>query len=269
CRGETNWALHTRLPAFIFGIRAEILRCRECGLGRTLPPPDTSELFYEENTRYDKLFSSRHDLYNKFAVLLLSALDGLVKASGKSLLDVGCGGGFLVEAAQEMGFRAEGIEANNNLVKWCKSRNLQVHEGDVSILEATGERYDIIVLSAILEHVFEPQLLLMTCKKLLSPDGIILISQASYDGLLPKVFPWAWYGWQPKEHFWHFTPDSLRRLVNSIDLSVVYERRNSLYHPWFLRGGITEIIGRNVAALVARVGVVFRSGDEFCVAIKK
>jgi len=261
--------VHTRLPAFIFGIRAEILRCRECGLGRTLPPPEISELFYEENVRYDELFSSRYVLYKKFAVSLLSALDGLVKANGKRLLDVGCGGGFLVEAAQDMGFRAEGIEANHNLVEWCKRRNLKVRGGDVSMLEETGEHYDVVVLSAILEHVLEPQLLLASCKNLLAPGGIMLISQASYDGLLPKVFPWGWYGWQPKEHFWHFTPGSMRLLLNGIDLAVAYERREGLYHPWFLSGGIKEIVGRNIAAMVARIGILFHRGDGFCVAVKK
>ena len=263
CQRETSWKVQTRLPAALFGKQAQILRCCECGLGRTLPAPETGGRYYDDNPHYDEQFSSQRILYHKFAKDLLSTLDHLIKPDGKHLLDIGCGGGFLVEAAQAMNFEAEGIEANKNMVTWCVERGLQVRQGDVTTLKRSNKRYDVIVLSAILEHVPEPEQLLRDCKQLLSPAGVMLIAQASYDGLLPKVFPWGWYGWQPKEHFWHFTPDSFAKLASQAGLNSVTTLRNSLYHPWFRKGGLKVLVGRNAAAVLARLGLLLGKGDAF------
>ncbi len=263
CMKETQWQTRTRLPSVLFGCAAEIQRCSECGLGRTLPPPETSGDYYDDNPHYDVQFSSQRDLYRRFARELLSTLDGMVEPAGKRLLDVGCGGGFLVEAASAAGFLAEGIDANRNMVNWCIQRGLNVRQGDVTMLKRTGRRYDVIVLSAILEHVYEPEKLLGDCKSLLTGDGVLLIAQASCDGLLPLAFPWGWYGWQPKEHFWHFTPDSLRKLAGQSGFLCARTVRTTLYHPWFMSGGIKVIVGRNIAALLARLGQALGKGDAF------
>ena len=88
------------------------------------------------------------------------------------------------------------------------------------------------------------------------------ISQAAYDGLLPKVFPWGWYGWQPQEHFWHFNKRSLQRMTSRAGLEVQRSIRNNLHHPWFKKGSILELVGRNIAALIARVGLAINRGDN-------
>jgi len=167
CLKEGRWKVHTRLPAMLFERQVEILRCCECGLGRTRPAPETGDTYYDDNPHYDEQFSSQHTLYREFAEDLLSTLDGLVKPDGKRLLDIGCGGGFFVGAAGVAGFKAEGVEANKKLVKWCVDRGLQVQQGDVTMLKKSSKPYDVIVLSAILEHVSEPQKLLRNCRQLL------------------------------------------------------------------------------------------------------
>ena len=263
CLKESRWKVQTRLPAVLFERPAEILRCCECGLGRTSPPPETGGDYYDDNPHYDEQFSSQRELYRKFAEELLSTLDGIVEPDGKRLLDIGCGGGFLVEAAATAGFQAEGIDANRNMVNWCRERGLQVQQGDVTMLKKDNRCYDVIVLSAILEHVSEPKKLLNDCRELLSDGGILLIAQASYDGLLPSIFPWGWYGWQPKEHFWHFTPHSLTRLASQVALEDIRTVRVTLYHPWFITGGVKVIAGRNIAAILGRLGQFLGRGDAF------
>jgi hypothetical protein len=101
------------------------------------------------------------------------------------------------------------------------------------------------------------------CKEILNPGGVILVEQASYDGLLPRIFSWGWYGWQPKEHFWHVTPGAFSNMVNQSNLRILRLRRGSLYHPWFLRSSLKNIIGRNIAAVIGRIGHRVGLGDEF------
>jgi len=266
CGFHGNWILAWNLPAFMFGKPFSILKCSNCGLGKTDPLPETNALYYEVNERYDSLFTTKRDLYLSFAKQLFKPLASIVKVpNGKRLLDIGCGGGFAVEYAASLGYVAEGIESNEGMVKWCQKRGLNVSKLDVMKMEIPPDRkFDVIVLSAILEHLEDPfSLLLHLQKKVVSHMGVILISQASYDGLLPRIFPWGWYGWQPKEHFWHFMPDSFSALADRAGFNIVHLERDSLYHPWFMNKNIKDLFGRNLAAIIARLGLSIGMGDSF------
>jgi len=207
CCGAVNWKSGTHLPEFIFNANVDILYCQDCGCGATWPAPKLGYNYYLENQEYSDLFTQKETLYIEFAKKLLKTLDGIIELENKALLDVGCGGGFLVQSANDIGMIAEGLEANEAMVDWAKQRGLHVSQKSVQNLIDAGKKYDVVVLSAILEHLEDPQELLISCHNLLNNDGVLLVSQASFDGLLPKIFPWGWYGWQPQEHYWHFSPE--------------------------------------------------------------
>lgn len=261
--GETStWSKVTRLPGFIFGRHAEIVKCNGCGCAKTIPQPDNVEL-YEKNNRYTELFTDKKSVYMKYSGDILSGLDGLAAPQGKKLLDVASGGGFLVEVAKTRGYTAEGVELNREMVSWCQSRGLNVHYGDALDFLGSCEPYDVIVLSSIIEHLDNPLKLIEACRKTLNPGGVILVYQAIFNGLLPSLFPWGWYGWQPKEHFWHFTDHSLNMLFHNLGFEIVKSRKLALHHPWFFKGGIKNIIGRNIVAFIGRVAIVIGREDGY------
>lgn len=264
-KGEFKKAFN--LPSFLFGVSASIRECSVCGLGITDPPPSTAN-FYEDNERYEELFASRAALYQGFARDLLHNLSGFIDPSGKRLLDIGCGGGFVVEEAAKKGFISEGIEANGAVVEWCRKRGLNVRQGDVRKI-SKDNKYDVIVLSAVLEHLPAPEKMLKVCMSILKPGGLILVSQAVYDGLLPRVFPWGWYGWQPREHYWHFKKSTLEQFFKKMGLRILCTRSCSLYHPWFIKGSLKDITGRNLAAAIARAGRLAGMNDGFHLVLTK
>lgn len=267
CGQFKGWALVTHLPRFLFKKKANIFSCLSCGVGRTEPPPSTSFEYYEHNDRNDKLFTDRSALYKRFSRDLLQLLN-IKNPQGRKLLDFGCGGGFVVEVAKEMGFESYGVEANMAMVGWCQERGLNVESKSIDTLVSEGQKFDIIIFSAVLEHIENPIQILLECKWLLNLDGIMVISQAAYDGFLPKVFPWGWYGWQPQEHFWHFNKNSIEVMASKSGLKIEKMIRNDLYHPWFISGSITQLVGRNIAALIARVAFLLNRGDNIILVVK-
>ena len=254
CCGESAWQVATTLPRFIFGVSARIEKCAICGFGRTVPTPSTYFSHYEQAGDSIDNFQNRAEDYRLFARELLA--DAPIK-SGR-LLDIGCGGGFLVEEAGKLGFDAHGVEANLTLVNRCQARGLSVSNADVSELNPI-DKFDLIVISALLEHLENPSKLIKSAHKMLTDEGSLLISQASFDGLLPRIAPWGWYGWQPKEHFWHFTPESFRKFAgrNGFDCTII---RRSLHHFWYSSG---KNILRNPLTVVARIGSRLNGGDSF------
>ncbi len=267
CGQSKGRGLVTHLPRFLFKKKASIFFCKGCGVGSTEPPPSTSFEYYKHNDRNERLFTDRSALYKGFSRTLLQLLK-IENPQSKKLLDFGCGGGFVVEAAKEMGFESYGIEVNMAMVSWCQGRGLNVESKSIDNLVEEGQKFDIIIFSAVLEHIEDPIMILLDCKRLLNTDGIMVISQAAYDGLLPKIFPWGWYGWQPQEHFWHFNKNSVKVMANKSGLQVQTMIRNDLYHPWFTSGSITQLVGRNIAALIARVAALVNRGDNIILVVK-
>jgi SAM-dependent methyltransferase len=263
CCGGGEWRSATHLPSLLFDKSTDIIVCSACSCGATWPPPNLDDRYYQENQGYSDLFSQNEVLYSGFAKDLLKTLDGIIEVEGKALLDVGCGGGFLVQAATDANMIAEGLETNEDLVAWATQKGLSVSAGSVRQLREAGKRYDVIVLSAILEHLDDPRELLQSCRGILKIGGVVLVSQASFDGLLPQIFPWGWYGWQPKEHYWHFTPNSFARIAERSGYRTVKLERCSLHHQWFTKGGTKVIVGRNLATLIARLGDLINRGDSF------
>lgn len=259
CCGGKHWRKGVRLPAFLFGREALVKICANCGMGRTSPPPTINENYYLQNSEYEELFVSNSERYQGFARELLTLLGG---RRGR-LLDIGCGGGFLIAEALKMGFEARGIELNQRMVEYARSCGLPVSQASVQDIVEHDEKFDVIVLSAVLEHLDSPDMVLKQASALLNDNGVILVSQASHDGCLPRLFPWGWYGWQPAEHFWHFTPASMQMLAERCGLHVLKMRRGSLYHPWFLKGGGKVLLGRNLAAILGRLGHAIGLGDSF------
>lgn len=244
------------------------MQCTNCKVGRTAPAPESGQEYYEENARNDELFTKRASIYKKFAEETLSHLGGQHIRKGK-LLDFGCGGGFVVEAALRHGYDAEGVELNLAMCSWCVERGLKVTSKSINQLVSENALYDVIIFSSVLEHLEDPFETIESCMNILAPDGVIVISQANYDGLLPRIFPWGWYGWQPKEHFWHFSPASLRNLCARCNLLEIKLIQSSLYHPWFNSGNLTVLVGRNFAAILARIGNKLGMGDNNYLLAKK
>lgn len=270
CCGSDCWEKLVKLPASIFDVDCTIERCTSCSFGRSSPGPQIHNEYYDDNTHYVEQFFSNKKLYLSFAKKLLATLAPYVQPEGMRLLDFGCGAGFLVEMAGKMGFEAQGVEANENLVRFGRERKLDILNSQECDFETfLGEPYDIIVFSAVLEHLTNPAAILSQCKNALKPNGLILISQADFEGLLPRLFPWGWYGWLPTEHYWHFTPKSLATMGESLGLEVKGCVKESLHHRWYYSGGPKVILGRNLATLIARVGQMVGQDDGFAMVFQQ
>jgi len=103
--------------------------------------------------------------------------------TGKSLLDVGCGGGILSESLAKVGAKVTGLDlaeasldiANNHakqnqlVIKYIKS-SIEEHAKQVQ------QQYDIITCMELLEHVPYPNSIINACANLLKPQGKLFLS---------------------------------------------------------------------------------------------
>lgn len=94
---------------------------------------------------------------------------------GKKVLDYGCGSGqFLIEAKSH-GYECAGTEFNPSLVKELNDKLAGIRFFTISDFFNNHQKYDIIYLSNVLEHLINPKEIMERLKNHLNPEGLFVL----------------------------------------------------------------------------------------------
>lgn len=98
---------------------------------------------------------------------------------GKRILDVGCVSesveGWLHGELCEVAERCVGIDIQTEKVEEMRKKKYEVFCVDAESFKF-GERFDVVVLGELIEHVSNPGLVLDRCREHLLPDGKLIVS---------------------------------------------------------------------------------------------
>lgn len=199
---------------------------------------------------------------------------------GLRFLDYGCGGGHFVKAAQELGLEAMGMELDEVSVEWANIRGLSVVYGTLPDNENLlgSEKFDIIMMMHVLEHVPKPINVLRLLVDRLNPGGSLLIGvpdQKSFPSRL-KVFLRLFgvrrneYGFvQPPIHLHGFSMAGLLKLAAALGLEVVRKAKISPLDRRSFPSTDEYWRGINIQKLVYRIGSKMGSPGYLSVCMKK
>ncbi len=180
-------------------------KCAECGLDFLCPMPTKQSL---------------HDFYNDYKDVRASTVVSRMNAarnfesiqknypisSESNVLDYGCGGNQFVRVCRENEFfNSFGYD---QFVDDLNDRNR------MSWGRIITNSWDVITLWGVLEHVTDPKEELLTLKRMLSDEGLIVLTTIYTEARIP-------FQYKPPEHTLYFTKDSILRLAELVGLSVV------------------------------------------------
>ncbi len=188
----------------------EIRECQECKQLYSYPPPVMktieAEVYQEFNSRHEAI--SEFDM--NYARLNIHLLNGKNVLS-KRFLDFGCGNGATLKAAKELGMKSEGIEINKNMAEYVRKQGFLVH---ASLNEVKEEKFDVVNISAVLEHLPAEEDILEELKKVIHVKTKVLINVPNYGSFARRFFGKYWMGYRRYEHLWYFTPETIQYLIN-------------------------------------------------------
>lgn len=157
--------------------------CSRCGLVYQSPRMSDAELDAFYAGEYRRMYQGAEGPGAKDLAVQqgrAAALAGFARARLPAVsrhLDIGCSAGLLLERfRQEYGCRAVGVEPGEAYRAYASDRGLEVHPS-LEALQAAGlERFDLISLAHVLEHIGDPVAYLRRLRRdFLSPDGRLLV----------------------------------------------------------------------------------------------
>jgi len=117
---------------------------------------------------------------------------------GKTILDVGCGGGILAEAMARGGAQVKGIDLAQKSLTVAKLHSLEsgvpVDYESISAEDLAARSpgtFDVVTCMEVLEHVPDPSSVVRACATLVKPGGRVFLSTLN---LNPKSFLFAIIG---------------------------------------------------------------------------
>jgi SAM-dependent methyltransferase len=160
-----------RLPD---GIHYRIVRSNHSGLVRSDPIADTA-LIYELYARSSFDYAEEVPWLKKTYGRYLQRVCTLGCERG-SLLEIGCGNGFFLERARELGFEnVWGVEPSRNAIDHASSSIRERIVCDVMRPNLfSADEFDLICIFHVLDHLPDPNEVLAECRLALKPGGFIL-----------------------------------------------------------------------------------------------
>lgn len=204
----------------------------------------------------------------RLSLLLLHALWWDVLAlvrrhcpTGGSVLDVGCGSGIFLELLRRVGFQPRGIESSPVAVRLAQEKlGLPIRVGRLE--EASpGIPVGGICLFHVLEHLPQPRRALLALRRMLGPEGRLILEVPNLNSWGRRMFQEHWTGWEIPRHLIHFTPETLTGMLRACGFEIVEMRlfslRNSpaiLYNSLLekLQPGLLGTLPRNYLVLTLK-----------------
>lgn len=216
--------------------RGEYARCDSCDYWASSLPHDVQSTAAPD-TEYE-LVSYEHTRKANYAAIL----DLLAKrhSAGSRLVELGCADGLFLKMATERGYTVLGIEPNTKMMNGNPFAQ-PIRQGFFPDVLDAGDRFDIIALNCVFEHVPDVDALIEAFKRHLAPGGSVMVnvpvssgfmfklSRALYSARVRYPFDRIWQKGFVSPHLHYFAKDNLARLFERHGMRLVGDTKLALF----------------------------------------
>jgi len=185
------------------------------------------------------------------------------------LLEIGCGSGSFLAGMRDLGWEVEGIDLDPVAIDGARRQyGLEVRHGLFEDEEYPLERFDAVVMSHVIEHVYDPLALLAKCSRILRPGGRIVLLTPNIESLGHSRFGASWVHLDPPRHLHLFSLATLREMAerNGFGITTLRSTTRWARSVWvlsnFIRNeGTTGILKRGTLNMRLR-SIVFQTRES-------
>lgn len=185
----------------------------------------------ESNNAKQKLYKLKRGEYTGHSIII-----NLIGEKPKRILDVGCSTGYVGEILKKKGHYVVGIDVSKIAIKEAGKKIDEAYCADIENTDFSflNDKFDVILLGDILEHLVEPLDVLKKLSKYLENTGALIISVPNIANwkirvnLLLGRFNYSETGLLDSGHLRFFTKKTIIKLL---DKAGFYPTKIKATHP--------------------------------------
>ena len=187
------------------------------------PSPENLGRYYESND-YISHTDSKRSLFEKAyhfvkGIALKNKLNLINNCSSikGNLLDIGAGTGDFLLTAKQNGWNTIGVEPSEKAKGIAIGKGIQFSD---STEELESNSFDVITMWHVLEHVPNLEIQIKELKRLVKPNGTIIIAVPNFKSYDANYYGKFWAAFDVPIHFWHFSKTSIKLLFQKEDIKL-------------------------------------------------
>jgi len=270
----------------------KLVECDNCSLRYISPRPiaPTIHAWYPDDYRayrkpgpIDQVAEFFDDLWNSYLSRFLSDSYPIYFFSQRAsefarpgqrprILDVGCGSGYKLAYLQRHGgWETHGVDFNAQAVENARARGADVHLATGDRLPFADNFFDAVMSWHSLEHHYSPKATIKEVMRVLRPGGYGIFAVPSGESLGLRIFRSYWGPLEAPRHLYHFSNQTLTRLLHDTGLRVhkvfhdfsfyglfldeeIFDSLENLAREWGIPVRLPRVAGLSSAA---RIPVLF------------
>lgn len=202
-------------------------KCNFCGHGYLANAKFTDEQIEELYSRYyPRRAMSVNDYRPHRELRGFSAwLDGARASAFRwvprdvRVLDIGCGFGQALGYHVSRGCEAWGVESDENVLRVAQRFGFKVTIGVFDPANFPENYFDVVTLDQVIEHMRDPVHTMVGIRKVLKPEGVVIVSTPNVSGWGARVFGRHWINWHVPYHLNFFSMRSMQIAAERAGLS--------------------------------------------------
>ncbi|CAK7025219.1 class I SAM-dependent methyltransferase [Fusobacterium varium] len=234
CNNEME-KIGNKVQGYIEDTDFDVYQCNECNL-QQVKIENTYEELYKDI--YEKIYKNSNILpgysrYYKYSQEILQSKNPIEyltnvedvynsvyncikeyknKVQNPKILEIGSGLGYFTYGMKKAGFDIAGMEISNDAVKKAIKNygNNYICADLFEYSQENKEKYDVVVMTEVIEHISEPEKFLKVIRTILKTGGILIVTTPN-KGAYPENF--VWHSDLPPIHLWWFSRKSLKKLM--------------------------------------------------------
>ncbi len=231
--GREQWTIHLpEVRDYISDETFAIQRCNSCGLCVTDPMPgdDVIERYYPQRYRGDRQKYSGGWRVRRRAAAVQNHFTPTFRGR---LLDLGCGTGAFAMAMKQRAWDTAVTEINDAVLTDLRAVGMEAKRPDEALRDGFSAPFDAITCWHVLEHVEHPYELAKWARQQLKPGGIFQVTVPNLASWQARMFDKDWLHLDVPRHRYHFSPDTLKKLLNDAGFEIVHSTTFALEYDLF------------------------------------
>ena len=248
----------------------DIYQCEHCNLIFTSPHDYVHQLC--DDSQIKNLYLEMSEFREPVLVDNLQQIER-IKGKGR-ILDIGCYIGSFIRLAKQSGWDCAGLEPSDYVSKYV-AETFGITVLPVYLRDANFGNYsfDVVTMFHVLEHIIHPHVELLEIKRILKPNGLLVIEVPKASHYLYRLFKGLKICYPP-EHYYYFTPDTIEKLLHKSGFKIVKIVPGKIFVSpyrilWTLSKIVERLCGRRMGLVnklkLGRKGILLNSGKNMLV----